>query len=829
VVKIKPIFFGSGLSGLDTFPAYPDWEVIMIRKICRAAVIGSGVMGGGIAALLASAGIKTLLLDIVPFDLKDEGKDDPVARNRIVKAGLDTVLISSPSLLMQKKDIDRITIGNLEDDFDKIAECDWIVEVVVENLKIKQDLFKRIETVREAGTIVSSNTSGIPLQAMSNGLSQDFKQHFLGTHFFNPVRYMHLLEIIAGEETLPEILEFIADFGERILGKGIVWAKDTPNFVGNRIGVQGIVNAMQMMLEDGLTIPEVDALFGTAMGRPKTAMFKTCDIVGLDTLGYVSRNTYELAVDDEQRDNFVLPEFVKRMIQKNLLGTKTKKGFYKTELTPEWKKIRKVIDPQSLEYAEYKPADFPCLTQSKKAKTLSEKIKAVVYGDDKGAGFAWKVVANNLIYSASRIPEISDTIVDIDNAMKWGFNFEMGPFETWDAIGLEASVEKMEKDEFTVPKKIKKMITAGNTSFYKTENGKVFAYDFMTEGYKEVVVSDTIVSLKALKSADKVVKTCSSASLIDLNDGVFCLEFHSKMNALNKEMVEFQQEVIEYVDANGLGLVIGNQAGGMPGAFSAGGDLVYMAALAKDGKYSEIDAFLKTAQDGIQKAKYSTVPVVAAPYGMTLGGGCEVCLGADRMVAHAELYMGLVEIGVGLLPAAGGCLNLWKKFINTIPEAVTDVDLAKFFIPVFMSIALAKVSNSAAQARANGFLVPEDRIVFNRDYQIGEAKKEVLKMVDGGYAPPIKRSIKVFGQAARGMIDVEIFNMLSGKFITEYDAFLAKRIAYVISGGDVRDNSEVEEDVILKLEREAFIDFWKQEKTIARVKHMLKTGKPLRN
>jgi len=801
----------------------------MIRKICRAAVIGSGVMGGGIAALLASAGIKTLLLDIVPFDLKDEEKDDPVARNKIVKAGLDTVLISSPSLLMQKKDIDRITIGNLEDDFDRIAECDWIVEVVVENLKIKQDLFKRIETVREAGTIVSSNTSGIPLQAMSNGLSQDFRQHFLGTHFFNPVRYMHLLEIIAGEETLPEILEFIADFGERILGKGIVWAKDTPNFVGNRIGVQGIVNAMQMMLEDGLTIPEVDALFGTAMGRPKTAMFKTCDIVGLDTLGHVSRNTYELVVDDEQRDSFVLPEFVERMIQKNLLGTKTKKGFYKTDLTPEWKKIRKVIDPQSLEYAEYKPADFPCLAQSKKAKTLSEKIKAVVYGDDKGAGFAWKVVANNLIYSASRIPEISDSIVEIDNAMKWGFNFEMGPFETWDAIGLEASVEKMEKDGFTVPEKIKKMITAGNTSFYKTENGKVFAYDFMTEDYKEVVVSDTIVFLKALKSADKVVKTCSSASLIDLNDGVFCLEFHSKMNALNKEMVEFQQEVIGYVDTNGLGLVIGNQSGGMPGAFSAGGDLVYMAALAKDGKYSEIDAFLKTAQDGIQKAKYSTVPVVAAPYGMTLGGGCEVCLGADRMVAHAELYMGLVEIGVGLLPAAGGCLNLWKKFINTIPEAVTDVDLAKFFIPVFMSIALAKVSTSAAQARANGFLVPEDRIVFNRDYQIGEAKKEVLKMVDGGYAPPIKRPIKVFGQAARGMIDVEIFNMLSGKFITEYDAFLAKRIAYVISGGDVRDNSEVEEDVILKLEREAFIDFWKQEKTIARVEHMLKTGKPLRN
>ncbi len=801
----------------------------MIIKIRRAAVIGSGVMGGGIAALLAGAGIKTLLLDRVPFDLEDREKDDPAARNRIVKAGLDTVLMSSPSLLMQKKDIDRITIGNLEDDFDRIAECDWIVEVVVENLKIKQDLFKRIETVRKTGTIVSSNTSGIPLRALSDGLGKDFKQHFLGTHFFNPVRYMHLLEIIAGEETLPEILEFMADFGERILGKGIVWAKDTPNFVGNRIGVQGIVNAMQMMLEDGLTIPEVDALFGTAMGRSKTAMFKTCDIVGLDILGHVVRNIYEQVVDDEQRGCFVLPEFVNGMIQKNLLGTKTKSGFYKTEFTPEWKKIRKVIDPQTLEYEEYEPANFPCLAQAQKAKTVSEKMKAVVFGNDKGAGFAWKIVAGNLIYAANRIPEISDTIVEIDNAMKWGFNFELGPFETWDAMGLKTSVERMENDGFTVPEKIKNMIEAGNPCFYKTENHKVFAYDFETEKYKEVVVSERIVSLKALKGDNKVVKTCKSASLVDLDDGIFCLEFHTKMNALNREIVEFYQDVIEYVDTNGLGLVIGNQAGGMPGAFSAGGDLVYMVALAMDGKYSEIDAFIKTAQDGFQKAKYSALPVVAAPYGYTLGGGCEVCLSADRMVAHAELYMGLVEIGVGLLPAVGGCLNLWKKFIHTIPEAVTDVDLAKFFIPVFRSIALAKVSTSAAQARANGFLGPRDRIVFNRDYLIGEAKKEVLKMVDEGYAPPVKRPIKVFGQAARGMIDVEIFNMLSGKFITEYDAFLAKRIAYVMSGGDVRDNSEVEEDVILTLEREAFVDFWKQEKTIARVEHMLKTGKPLRN
>jgi len=801
----------------------------MMRKIRQAAVIGSGIMGGGIAALLAGAGIKTLLLDIVPFDLTDAEKKDPTARNRIVKAGLDAVLMSSPSLFMQKKDVHRITIGNLEDDFDKISGCDWIVEVVVENLKIKQNLFKRIDTQRKTGAIVSSNTSGLPLKAMSQGLSLDFKQHFLGTHFFNPVRYMHLLEVIAGEETLPEVIEFMTDLGERILGKGIVMAKDTPNFVGNRIGVQGMVKAMQVMLEDGLTIPEVDALFGTAMGRPKTAMFKTCDIVGLDTMGHVAKNTYELVVDDEQRDSFVLPEFVDKMIEKGLLGKKAKSGFYKTDLTPEWKKIRKVIDPKTFEYSEYEPADFPCLGDAKKAKTLTEKIKAIVYGKDKGALYVWKVLANGLIYAANRMSEISDTIVDIDNAMKWGFNFEMGPFETWDAIGLEASVEKMDKDGFQVPEKIKQMITAGQTAFYKTENGKRFAYDFTTEKYTEIITSENIVSLNALKGADKVVKSCASASLIDLDDGVFCLEFHTKMNALNKEIIDFQHEAMAHVDANGLGLVIGNQAGGMPGAFSAGGDLFFMAGLAKEGKFSDIDAFLKDAQDGIQKGRYSTFPVVAAPYGMTLGGGCEVCLGADRIVAHAELYMGLVEIGVGLLPAGGGCLNLWKKFISTIPDPVTDVDLAKFFVPAFMSIALAQVSMSAAEARANGFLGPKDRIVFNRDYLIGEAKKEVLKMVDEGYAPPVKGPIKVLGQAAQGMIDVEIFNMLKGKFITEYDAFLARRIAYVISGGDIRDNSTVEEDLILKLERDAFVDFWKEEKTMARVEHMLKTGKPLRN
>ncbi|MBC2734188.1 MAG: 3-hydroxyacyl-CoA dehydrogenase/enoyl-CoA hydratase family protein [Desulfobacteraceae bacterium] len=801
----------------------------MVRKIRKAAVIGSGVMGGGIAALLASAGIKTLMLDIVPFDLTEEEKKDPKARNRMVKAGYDNLLTIQPALLMQKKDIGLISIGNLEDDFDQLADCDWIVEVVVENLKVKQDLFARIDKVRKAGTVVSSNTSGIPLKAMSEGLSEDFRKHFLGTHFFNPVRYMHLLEIIPGEETDKDLLCFMADFGERILGKGIVWAKDTPNFVGNRIGVQGMVKSMQLMVEEGLSIQEVDALFGPALGRPKTAMFKTSDLVGLDTMGHVARNSFELVTDEEEKKDFVVPEFVNQMIEKKLLGKKTQAGFYKTDLTPEWKKVRKVINPETLEYEDWQKVDFPCLAEAKKAKTLTEKIRTIVYGDDKGARFAWKVVANGMIYAANRIPEISDTIVEIDNAMKWGYNFEMGPFETWDAIGLKESVAKMETDGLTVPAKVKDMLAAGVTSFYKTENGKVSFYDFDTKGYKEVVVSESNISLAALKGSGKLVKTCDSASLVDLGDGVFCCEFHTKMNALNAEIIQFMDEAMDYVDENGVGLVIGNQAGGMPGAFSAGADLVQVGTAAKTNRLDEVDQMIRALHAVVQRETFSPFPVVAAPYGLALGGGCEVCLAADRIVAHAELYMGLVEIGVGLLPGGGGCKNLWKKAVNAIPSHVKDVDLSKFFIPTFMNIATAKVSMSAAQARAAGFLGPQDRIVFNRDLLIGEAKKEVLRMADAGYAPPAKKKLKVLGAAAEGMVNGEIFNMQSAGYVSEYDAFLARRIATVVGGGDVRTNSEVDEEVILNLEREAFIDFLKQEKTLARIEHMLKTGKPLRN
>jgi 3-hydroxyacyl-CoA dehydrogenase len=801
----------------------------MIRKIRQAAVIGSGVMGGGIAALMAGAGIKTLLMDIVPLDLKADERGDLKQRNRIVKAGLDAMGMAQPALMMHPKDMDRIFIGNLEDDFDQLAQCDWIIEVVVEQLKIKQDLFKRLDSVRKPEAIISSNTSGLPLKELSKGLSEGFRSHFLGTHFFNPVRYMKLLEIIPGEETAEEVLEFVADFGERILGKGIVWAKDTPNFVGNRIGVQGMVRAMQLMKEEGLTIAEVDALFGPAMGRPKTAMFKTADLVGLDILGHVAQNTYDLVPDDEARDHFVLPDFYHKMVEKKFLGKKTQAGFYKTDLTPEWKKIRKVIDLETLEFNEYDRPDLPCLAEAKKATTLDAKMKAIVFGEDKGARFVWRAIADNLIYAANRIPEISDSIVEIDNAMRWGFNFEMGPFETWDALGVSRTVERMDRQGYKIPPLIQEMLAAGHTAFYKVEKGLKYYYDFANKSYQPVQVSDDVISLAALKANDQMVLTCDSASLIDLGDGVFCCEFHTKMNAINSEILDFIGQALDYVDADGVGLVVGNQAGGMPGAFSAGADLAFIRGLVEKGAFDEIEVFLKSAQDCLQRARYASFPVVAAPFGLALGGGCEMCLGVDRIVAHAELYMGLVEIGVGLLPAGGGCTNLWRRFVERLPEVVGDADMGKFFIPTFMNIALAKISTSAADAKANGFLGPRDRIVFNRDYLIGEAKKEVSAMVGAGYAPPAKRAIPVIGEAGQGMIDAELFNMQAAQFVSEHDVFLASRIAYVISGGQVRSNAKVDEEVLLALERKAFIDFLKQDKTVARIDHMLKTGKPLRN
>ncbi|NOX34884.1 MAG: 3-hydroxyacyl-CoA dehydrogenase/enoyl-CoA hydratase family protein [Deltaproteobacteria bacterium] len=802
----------------------------MTRKIRKAAVIGSGIMGGGIAALLASAGIDTLLLDIVPFDLNEDQKNDRAAKNKIVQAGFDQLKTGKPAAFMSSQDMQRISLGNLEDNFEELALCDWIVEAVVENLEVKQSLFKRIEKIRKADAIVTSNTSGIPLRSMTHGLNLKFCQNFMGTHFFNPVRYMHLLELIPGQETLKDVVDFMADFGNRILGKGIVWAKDTPNFVGNRIGVFNSGNTINTMVEESMSIPEVDALIGPAIGRAKSGVFRTLDMVGIDTMIHITKNIYELVPDDPEKNRFLLPGFFDTMMEKKMLGNKTRGGFYKREKNKAGKPEFKVLNTQTFEYESFENPAFPCLEEAKKVKTVPEKLNCVIYGKDRGARFVWKTMARTLIYAANCIPEISDTILEIDNAMRWGYNASFGPFQTWDAIGLEISVARMEKEGFKVPGKIKNMLSKGYSSFYKTENNKNYYYCFEKETYLEKPVSPNELSLSKLKIEDKTIFECESASLIDLGDNVFCCEFHTKMNALNAEIVDFIDKSLDYVDTNGAGLVFGNQDQGMPGAFSAGANLKLLLERATTGDFDSIASGLKKMQTAMQKVRYSAFPVVAAPYGMTLGGGCEICLGSDRIVAHSELYMGLVEIGVGLLPGGAGCLNLWKKIFNNLPGPLArDADLIKIFIPVFSNIAMAKVSTSAAHARSNGYIGVNDRIVFNRDALVAEAKKEVLRMNEDGYTPPIKTKIFVMGDQAQGMISAQFGNMLHGKFLSEHDAFLAKRIAYVISGGDVRPGTLVDEDVILTLEGEAFIDFLKKEKTIARMTHLLKTGKPLRN
>ncbi|TAL32937.1 MAG: 3-hydroxyacyl-CoA dehydrogenase/enoyl-CoA hydratase family protein [Spirochaetes bacterium] len=795
----------------------------MVRRIDKAAVIGSGIMGGGIAALLADAGVDTMLLDIVPFNLTDEEKKVPANRNKIVQAGFEAMQKAKPALLIDKGSLNRMKIGNLEDDFQKLAECDLIVEVVVENLKIKRELFAKIDKVRKADSIITTNTSGLPLKEISEGLSQGFKEHFMGTHFFNPVRYMHLLELIPGEKTKKEILDFIAAFGEKRLGKGIVWAKDTPNFIGNRIGVYSIMDIFPVMKEMGMTIPEVDALFGPSLGRPKTGVFKLSDLVGLDTLGHLAKNSYELLKNDERREAYQAPAWFTKMVENKWLGDKTKGGFYKKEKSPDGKRKTLVINTETLEYAEAPKAEFPCLVAAKAAKTLPEKIKAVVNADDKGGKFAWKVMALGFIYAANRIPEISDTILEIDNAMIWGYNNELGPFGTWDAVGLKESVARMEKEGMKVPENVKKMLASGATSFYKSEKGKEMYYDLASGSYKEIKRNAAAILLKNCN----VVKQNSSVSLIDLGDGVFCTEFHTKMNAVNGEIVDSIAEFGDYVSKNGVGMVIGNQAGGMPGAFSAGGDLAFMGGLAKAGKFSEIDAFIKKVHENLQAQRYSNYPVVAAPYGMTLGGGCEVCLASDKILAHVETYMGLVEIGAGLLPGGLGMLNLWRKFISSVPKPVKVSDMAAFFLPCFMNVAQAKVAMGAGDCVKNGFLGPKDKIIFNRDLQIGEAKKEVLRMVEDGYAPPMKEKIPVMGSEAHGMVWAELNNMRNGFYIPPHMEFISKKIAYVMSGGDVRSGMEITEEQWMKQEREAFVELWKTEGTQKMAEHILAKGKPL--
>jgi 3-hydroxyacyl-CoA dehydrogenase len=797
----------------------------MIRRIEKAAVIGSGIMGGGIAALCASAGIKTLLLDIVPFDLKDEEKNDKKARNRIVQAGLDAQLKAKPAAFMNKKvDLSLIELGNLTDDFDKLKDADIIFEVVVENLKIKQDLFARLEKVRKPNAIIASNTSGLPLEKMAEGRSKEFKEHFLILHFFNPVRYMKILECIAMPDTKKEVCDFVSKWGAQTLGKGVVWGKDTPNFIGNRIGVELICEAFKLIDQGVGSIPEADAMFGKTMGMPGTAIFGLADFVGNDTIHHVADNSYELLVNDEYREIYKYPRFFKDMIDKKMLGNKTKEagGFYLSGRGADGKKFKKVLDIKTLQHVDYdSKAKYPVVEAAKELKTTAEKQKHLFKNNE----FARKLISSMCVYSANRIPEICDTLVDIDNAMKWGYAWESGPFEVWDNLGLKESIPEIEKAGFTIPANIKRMIEKGGTSFYRIQNGKKQFWDFASDSYKDITYSPNMVILANIKAdKSKVVVGTPSASLIDIGDDIFCFEFHTKMNAINGELVGMIPKVVDFIRKNGAGLVIGNEAGGMPAPFSAGGDLKFMLELARKKDFAGIDNFIKDVHEGMKMMKYSPIPVVAAPFGLALGGGCEVCLWADKIVAHNELYMALVEVGAGLVPAGGGCVQMWKRLSETV---VTPSDWLNVFLAAFKTIAMPMPSMSAQEARNKGFLRAQDRIVFNRDFLIGEAKKEALKMAEEGYVAPVAMPIKVFGQDAMGAVDSTIPDMLIGNQVAPHISTVVRRVGYVLSGGTAYKGQAISEDAMLRLEREMFVDCWKTEGSQRMAEHIAKTGKPL--
>ncbi|TCN26887.1 3-hydroxyacyl-CoA dehydrogenase/enoyl-CoA hydratase family protein [Mesobacillus foraminis] len=793
-----------------------------MRQIQKAAVLGSGVMGSGIAAHLANIGIPTLLLDIVPRELIQEEKDkgltleDKKVRNRISEEALQKLLKQKPAPLTSKNNLSLIEPGNLEDDLSRLKEADWIIEVVVENLAVKKQLFESVDKHRKQGSIVSSNTSGISVEAMSEGRSEDFRKHFLGTHFFNPPRYLKLLEIIPTKDTDQEVLSFMMEFGENRLGKGVVEAKDTPNFIGNRIGTYGLLITVREMLKGSYSIGEVDSITGPLIGRPKSATFRTLDVVGLDTFIHVANNVYD-QVEETEKDVFKVPDFMVKMRENGWLGSKSGQGFF----LKQGKDILE-LDPSTLEYGPRKKLKTPSIELSKQEKGSANKLKALIYAEDRAGALLWNIFSPVFIYSAELLGTIADDIVAIDNAMKWGFGWEMGPFEAWDAVGLEKSVRRMQEDGTNIPGWINEMLEKGFTSFYKDEDGQ---RSFYAKGeYKPLKANPKIINLKQLKKQNGVIKRNSGASLIDIGDGVALLEFHSPNNAIGMDIIQMINYSIDEVGRNYKGLVIGNQGKN----FCVGANLALMLMEAQDDNYFELDLVIRHFQQAMMKIKYSPKPVVAAPFGMTLGGGAEVCLPAVHIQASMETYMGLVEVGVGLLPGGGGNKELYIRHLEGLPNGV-DFDLQKVANKVFETIAMAKVSTSGDEARENNFLNLSDGVSVNGDHLLYDAKQTVLALSEKGYRAPVRKPVPVVGEPGYATLLLGAQNMLLSGYISEHDLKIAKKIAYVISGGKVPYGTKVDEQYLLDLEREAFLSLVAELKTQARMQHMLVKGKPLRN
>jgi 3-hydroxyacyl-CoA dehydrogenase len=804
----------------------------MAVGVRKAAVLGAGVMGSGIAAHLANAGVPTLLLDIVPRELTEEEKKRGLTtaskefRNRFAISGLQKALAAKPAAFFSKVNAELITVGNFDDDLDKIADCDFVVEAVVENMDIKRSLFQRVARVRKGDCIVASNTSGLSLKGMSEGLPEDFRKHFLVTHFFNPVRYMKLLEIVTLPETDPEVVKRAAAIGEELLGKGIVWGKDTTNFVANRIGVFAMMDAIHLMVKEGYTIDEVDAIAGKPLGRPKSAAFRTADMVGLDTLLHVAKNCYDVLVHDEKRETFKAPPFIEAMVKQNMLGDKTGKGFYCKVKTPDGKSEIQTLDYNKMEYVPKQKVRFDSLGAARNIDDLRERIKAVVFAEDRAGQFAWKNISETLIYATHRIPEIADDIVQIDNAMKWGFNWELGPFELWDALGVEAVVERLKKEGRPVPKMVTDMLAAGQKSFYVRKDGASFHYDPPSRTVKPIPVAKEKITFQNLREQKKVIKENAGATLYDLGDGVLGLEFHTKMNSIDVDIIEMMHAALDEAEAHSYwhGLVITNDDTN----FSVGANLMLVLMTARQKEFKPIEEMAKKFQDANMRARYGLKPVVVAPFGLTLGGGVEVTFGASRVVACSETYIGLVEAGAGVIPAAGGTREMTFRALEAIPPGV-NANPMDFIQNAFVTVAMAKVATSAQEAQEMRYLRPTDRIVLARDRLTFEAKKTVLHLAEEGYKPPRKRTAKLPGPSGYATLRAALYSFRLANQVTDHDVTVASKLAFVMTGGNCSPNIPVDEQYLLDLEREAFLSLCGEEKTQARMEALLMTGKPLRN
>ncbi|MYL49046.1 3-hydroxyacyl-CoA dehydrogenase [Halobacillus litoralis] len=799
----------------------------MNHKIKRAAVLGSGVMGAGIAAHLANVGIPTLMMDIVPRELTDtEAKrgltlEDTAVRNRIAAENKKALLKQKPSPLTSKQNLDLIEVGNFTDDMERLSDVDWVIEVVVENLDIKKKVLADVDRYRKKGAFVSSNTSGISIEAMSEDCSEDFKAHFLGTHFFNPPRYLKLLEVIPTKHTSPDVLQFMKEFGEDVLGKGVVEAKDTPNFIANRIGTYGLLVTVQQMLEKGYSVGEVDSVTGPMIGRPKSATFRTLDVVGLDTFIHVANNVYD-QVEGEEKKAFETPDFMKNMLEKGWLGSKSGQGFFLKQKGEKGSEILQ-LNPETLEYEKRGKLKTKATEMAKQEKGPQRKLKTLVNAEgDRAGDLVWSVVKPVLLYSAELYGEIADDVPSIDEAMRWGFGWELGPFEMWDSIGVKASVERMKKEGETIPTWVEKMLDEGIDTFYKKENGNVYFY--YDGKYKQQSFNEKVINLKRLKEEREVIKKNAGASLIDLGDGVAGLEFHSRSNAIGLDIIQMINYAIDHVDENFEGLVIGNQAKN----FCVGANLGMILMEAQDFNFFEIEMVVKSFQDSMMKMKYSDKPVVAAPFGMTLGGGAEVCLPADAIQASQETYMGLVEAGVGLIPGGGGNKELYIKYLRNIPEGI-DFDLQKVANSVFEKIAMAKVSTSGEEAKENGFLDSRDAISVNGDHLLHDAKQKVLGLARSGYKAPKRTKIPVVGEQGYATMVLGAKSLALSGYASEHDLKIAEKLAFVLSGGKLREGTLVDEQYLLDLEREAFLSLVGEAKSQARMQHMLMKGKPLRN